>query len=291
MPRTACLSALAVLVLAGCGRGDAAATKAATPVPTAIARGAVEQDGGLVRINAPRDGVLDQVLVQEGDRVTAGQPLAIMDARQSRLSLAAAQAEVGDRAAQVQIADAKVQSAERDAGRLSRLAAADAATRQDADQANDAARIARAEYRQTVQAARAASARKDLEAYAVGAATLRASANGKVLRRSASAGASVAAGAALFLMETDAPKVVRAEVDESLADRVRVGMPATVTREFDTGRSYPGHVLRVSEIFGAASQNDDPGVRTDTRVITVVVALDGRPDLKLGQRVLVRFAP
>ncbi len=39
---------------------------------------------------------------------------------------------------------------------------------------------------------------------------------------------------------------------------------------------------------GNASQDN---ARADSRVVTVIVALDGRPDLKLGQRVLVRFAP
>jgi HlyD family secretion protein len=292
MPRAACLCALAVLAVAGCGRDDGAATaKAPQPAIAAIARGTVDQDGGLVRINAPREGVLDAVLVQEGDPVVRGQPLAVMDARRSRLALVAAKAEAADRAAQVQIAAAKVAAAERDAGRLSRLAAEDAATRQEADQANDGARIAQAEYRQAVQAAHAASARKDLEAYAVGAATLRAAADGRVLRRTAAAGASVAAGAPLFVMETDAPRIVRAEVDETLADKVRVGMAAAVSREFDSSRSYPAHVLRVAQIFGAGVQNDDPTARADTRVVTVIVALDGKADLKLGQRVLVRFTP
>ena len=291
---TTSVAVLAALCLAGCHPANQPGAKSPTAAqspPLAVAAGIVDQDGGLVRINAPRDGLLTAVFAQEGERVASGQILATMDTRQASLNLRAAQAEAAVKAAQVQIVRARLEGALRDAGRLERLSAQDAATTEDADRARTAARVARAELEEAVQAARASAASAKVTAYAVDTGGIRAPAVGRILRRTATVGASVGSATPLFTMETDAPRIVRAEVDEAFADKVRPGMRAAVSREFDDGQSYPARVLRVSDIFGSPTLNDDTTARSDTRVVAVVVALDGRPRLKFGQRVLVRFGP
>jgi len=289
--RSALILLALATTLASCGRttptNPAAAAK---PQPAAaIGRGVVDQDGGLIRLAAARDGALEQVLVQEGQAVTRGQVLAVFDRRSSGLSLTAARADIGDRRAQLRIAAAKLTGAERDAGRLRRLADQDAATRQEADQAAAAAVVARAELTQAEAALKGAGARADLQARDLAMLTVRAPSDGRVLSRTAVAGAYVAAGSPLFVLEPATPRVVRAEVDEAFADLVKPGLPATVTREFNEGRGYPAHVVRVSDMFGAAALNDPSAPRADTRVVQVIVAFDSPQPLKLGQRVLVRF--
>ena len=153
----------ALFALAACSRP--------TPSPSVpdagslvVAKGVIEAPGGLVRVLSPRDGVISASLVEEGDVVTAGQPLARLDDRQQRLVIDAAAADLGDRPAQVDVAAARAAGAEREARRLGGLAGADAAPKQEAEQATTAAAIARGEHRQMVEALRAAEARQRLSA-------------------------------------------------------------------------------------------------------------------------------
>lgn len=280
----------ALLLFAACS-GTPPAQHLDGPAPTAVAKGVVEAQGGLVRVLSPRDGVVAATMVDEGDQVAAGQPLAQLEDRQARLVLAAADAELGDRRAAVEVAEARASGAEREALRLRNLAAADAATRQDAEQATTAAAIARGEHHQAQEALRAAEARQRLNAYEVEVRTIRAPRPGRIVRRTAGAGAYAVASTPLFVLEPQGPRLVRAELDEAFADQVAPGMDATISREFQSGHSYAAKVLRVSDVLSGPALPDDAVARADARVIGVVLALPPGADLRLGQRVLVRFAP
>jgi len=281
-----------LLAVAACGPDEhRKAHGAAPPAPAsaAMAKGFVDVAGGLVRIAAPRDGVVMRMLVEEGDTVAKGQPLAVFDDRQAQLSLEAARAEIADRRAQLAMAEAKAAGVARDSQRLSGLAKQDAATRQDADQAATALAISTAERDQARQALAGAEARSRLEALEVEVRTLRAPAAGRIIRRSANVGAFVSAAAPIFLLEPQGARIVRAELDETFADLVHAGMRAHVTREFDDTHAYDAHVLRVAEVFASPALNDDAAARSDSRVVSVVLTLDAPAPMKLGQRVLVRF--
>lgn len=284
---------LAAAALGGCDRPtQRAAQRPSVPAAAAVAKGVIDVDGGLVRLSSPRDGVLTSVRVHEGDHVEKGAVMATLDDAQAKLNLEGAVAEEGDKRAQAVIAQAKAAAAQRDADRLGRLSKADAATRQDAEQAQVAAKVAAAERDQAEQAVQAASVQRRLAELEVQQRTLRAPAAGTVVRRTAVGGVSVSAGSpVLFTVAPDGPRVVRAELDEAFADRVQPGMPATVVREFNEHKTYKAKVLRISEVFGSAALNDEPGGRADARVLSVVLQVEPTEDLRLGQRVLVRFGP
>lgn len=279
----------ALFALAACSRPGPP-----PPAPDAgssvVSKGVIEAPGGLVRVLSPRDGVIAASLVEEGDVVTAGQPLARLEDRQQRLVIDAAAADMGDRRAQVDIAAARAAGADREARRLGGLAGADAAPKQEAEQAATAAAIAHGEHRQAVGALQAAEARERLSAYEIEVRTIRAAAPGRVVRRTTTAGAYVAAASPLFVLEPQGPRLVRAELDEAFADRVTPGMSATVSREFQAGKSYTAKVLRVSDVLAGPSLSEDAVTRADVRIIAVILALPPGADLRLGQRVLVRFA-
>lgn len=287
------LPVLIVLALGpGCGLSAAnsqGAVKAPSP-SAAVAKGVVEAEGGLVTIAAQREGLIRRVLVQEGDHVAAAQPMAEMDDAQARLTAAAAAADLGEKRAQVEVAAAKLAGMDREAKRLAGLASADAATRQDADQAATAAHVARGEYDETRQVVLAAQAQQRLDAFEVTSRVVRAPLSGKIVRRTITSGAWTPAAAPLFLVEPDGRRIVRAELDESFSDRVRPGMSALVTKEFQQGRNYHAQVVRVADVLGGATL-DDPAAQADTRVVAVILKLNDGEDLRLGQRVLVRFSP
>lgn len=280
----------AILLTTACApaRDDRVQARPAPP-PAAAARGVVESGAGLIKVSAAREGLVAQVEVEEGDPVAAGQVLAILDDRQSQLRFAIDQAELAEQKARVVTADAKLSGARRDLERVRRLVRLEAATTQEVDQAITAEQVAAGEAEEAAQAARVAMARAQLSQAEVASQTIRAPAAGLVLRRMAVAGGSAAAASTLFVIAPEGGRVVRAELDESVSDRVQPGMAAMVSREFDEGAPQRAHVLRVAESFSGALLNDDPAARADSRVLNVILALDGRPAFKLGQRVLVRF--
>ncbi|MBU2363746.1 MAG: HlyD family secretion protein, partial [Alphaproteobacteria bacterium] len=171
------------------------------------------------------------------------------------------------------------------------LAAADAATRLEAEQAATAAVVARGEHRQAIQALAASQARQRLAAYDVEVRTIRAPIAGHVVRRTAAAGAFVAAASPLFVIEPDGARLVRAELDEAFADRVTARTRAVVTREYQQGQTYPAQVVRVSDLLSGPALADDAASRPDARVVSVMLSLPPAADLRLGQRVVVRFNP
>ena len=67
---------LSLLILAGCSRGEPPVrAQAAAPALLAVARGVVDSEAGLIRVRAPRDGVVARSLVEEGEPVRGGQVL------------------------------------------------------------------------------------------------------------------------------------------------------------------------------------------------------------------------
>ena len=258
--------------------------------PAALARGYVDAPLGLVRINAPLDGVIERVEIEEGQLVTVGQRLCITDDRQDRAALAIVNSEVGESQARLQLAQAKQSDATREAGRLVRLSKQDAASLQESDQATTTAKVALAETAQAGQALQAALARQRLAALVLERHTLSSPVAGTLLRRMAVSGTSVTSGTPLFVIAPAGPRVVRAEVDEAFVDSVRVGAAAVVTREFDEGHPITAKVLRIADAFATPTLNDDPTSRSDSRVVSVVLELPEAPPLKFGQRVLVRFS-
>ncbi|WP_293902910.1 HlyD family efflux transporter periplasmic adaptor subunit [Phenylobacterium sp.] len=280
-----------LLALAACTPKPAPPAAPKTPQAVAVAKGVVEAPGGLLRILAPRDGLISALLAEEGAQVAAGQVLAQLDDRQSRLMLAAAAAELGERQAQVGVATTHADGTAREARRLASLAAADAATRSDAEQAQTTAAVARGEQRQALQGMHSAEARQRLAAFDVEAHTVRAPIAGRLVRRTAARGAYVSAAAPLFVLEPNGARLVRAELDEAFADQVTPKTHAVVTREYQQGKSYPATVVRVSDMLAGPSLAEDASGRADTRVVSVLLSLPPNVDLRLGQRVLVRFTP
>lgn len=86
---------------------------------TAVAKGRVDVEGGLIAIAAPRDGVITQVYVQEGDRVEQGQLLARQDERVPNAALAEALAARDTQAAKIDGVIAQIASANDEVQRLS----------------------------------------------------------------------------------------------------------------------------------------------------------------------------
>ncbi|CAN5876498.1 HlyD family efflux transporter periplasmic adaptor subunit [soil metagenome] len=268
-----------------------AAAKAPKSPFVAIANGKADVEGGMIQVAARRAGIVREVLVSEGDRVTKGQVLARQEDDEPRL--AAAQAAAAVRQAQAQMAMTQVQlsTAQRERARLQGLVATNFVAGQRLDQAQDKIREAQATLeaqRASIATAQAALAQAQ---YNRELTIIRAPADGRIARRYANpgAGASTLNVSTMFDLEPVAPHIVRAEIAEGSLPYVSIGQAVQIAPESDPTKTYRGTVLRQAAVFGARKLvSDDPSERTDDRVVEVVVSAQDAPFL-IGQRVLVKF--
>ncbi|MFN3448673.1 MAG: efflux RND transporter periplasmic adaptor subunit [Roseococcus sp.] len=161
---------------------------------------------------------LTAVLVEEGERVSEGQPLARLDDRQAR--------------ALAEEAEARARFAMEDLARTRALVGRDIATR---------AALERAE-----RDARAARAAADMAIHRLDDYVVRAPADGVVLRRDAEVGEVVDTPAALFWIGEPRPLRVTAEVDEEDIARIAPGQRALLRADAFPGRALEARVAQIT---------------------------------------------
>ncbi|GAA0888166.1 efflux RND transporter periplasmic adaptor subunit [Rhodanobacter soli] len=290
--------ALTLAWLAGCSRSADAPSANAQPATAyaAVARGKVDIEGGLLSLSMPREGTLAKVAVHEGDHVRQGQLLAALDTEPATLAVEAAQAQLEQAQAQLKLLAIKQAAAQQRAQRLVAAAAAGAGDGQSADDAREAAAQVDAD-RQSAHAALSMAGQKLDEArYELKQRSLFAPFDADVVRVSAQPGASVSpASGPLFTLLPQKPRIVRAELNDSFAAAIQPGMPAEVVADSGGDHArWSAHVLRVGQVYGPATLENDPQIRANARTVECVLAFD-QPDsdqtrnLRIGQRVTVRF--
>lgn len=278
-------------LLAGCGKSEGTASAvAAAPAAVAAAKGHVDIEGGVVRLAARRDGVIRRVLVEEGAQVEAGALLAELDNTLAERELALAEGELAHARRQTGPAQVRLAAAQRERRRIEPLAPEDLVAGQELDRARDEEATARAELAALAAAAEVAQHRVAVARQRIEEGLVRAPARGQIIRRQAQPGHGVSSlnVTPLFVFVPEAPRIVRAELEERFLGAVHAGQAAEVILEADDRRRFPAQVLRVGRMVGARTPSDDPTERQDNRVVECVLALNAA-DLLIGQRVVVRF--
>jgi multidrug resistance efflux pump len=137
-----------------------------------------------------------------------------------------------------------------------------------------------------------AQARVDQALAALDECDLKAPRNGEVLRLLTDVGDVLSATpkqpAVLFC--PDAPRLVRAEVDQEFAGQVALGLSAVIEDDTQPGVAWRGRVLRLSDWYTQRrSVLMDPLQFNDVRTIECLVSLEGEPPPRIGQRLRVRI--
>jgi HlyD family secretion protein len=276
------------------------------------------------------EGPLKEVLVEEGDTVAEGQPLARLDdaayrhavtqaeAQAAQMHAARAKAERGSRvqdieSARAAVAEARAQlrNAETTFGRRQELVKEGNATRQALDDAQRDLNVARAAVNareaalrlaeegfrnEDIDAARAAADGADaalaLARYRLDRATIFAPNAGTILTRIREAGAMAGPMAPVFTLSVTNPVWVRTYVDEPYLGRVAPGTKVKVSTDAPGGKSYTGTIGFVSPTAEFTPKTvETPDLRSDL-VYRVRVIVDA-PDkaLRQGMPVTVTFEP
>ena len=287
------LSPLAALALAACSHSNAdrvATPPAPTPAYAAIARGQVDVEGGLIKIAAPRDGIIAELHGEPGTTVKAGDVLAKLDTHQAELNAGIAQAEVEQAQARAGALRTKLTGVKTRADRAAEAAAAGAATQAAADEAKQALAELNAEISEADAAVDAAKQKLKAARHETDVLTLRAPVDARVVARATHVADVVAVqgNAALFTLLPDAPRIVRAELNEAFIAKIAVGMTADVTAEDGSDKVYKATVTRIGDVFGPSKLTEEAQEASDTRDVECILRLDGDA-LRVGQRVQVRF--
>ncbi len=261
--------------------------------------GAIEPADRPVSLAPEVSGIVAEVLVVEGGRVVAGQPLVRLRDETQRAELAAAEADrraaAGDLSAARGDADAaaaRAESARMTAERTAALFAREAATvderdrserTRDADAAAAAAAAARVE--QASGRLRAAEAREALARARLAQLELRATADGEVLQVLVRPGEAATPTAPAVVTGDTLHLRARLDVNERDALRVVVGQRARVRIE-GASEDIEGRVVEIARRVGRKNvRTDDPTDRQDARFVETVVALDRAPMVPMGIRV------
>jgi len=181
------------------------------------ATGAVEP-ANWARVGPATRARITAVLVEEGSRVTEGQPMARLDERQARLL--------------AEEAEARARFAAEDLARTRTLVARDIAARATLERAERDARAARAAADALIQR---------LDDYLVRAPT-----DGVVLRRDVEVGEVVDTPASLFWIGEPRPLRVTAEVDEEDIARIAPGQQVLLRADAFPGRVMTAEVAQIT---------------------------------------------
>ena len=138
---------------------------------------------------------------------------------------------------------------------------------------------------------RLAQIRRDRASYQLEECTLNAPSSGTVQRLSVGVGDIVSGNPMQPIVRfcPDETPLVRAEVNQEFADRIRVGQTAQIRDDARSGVSWLGKVERVAGWYERRRPTtQDPSAFTDVRTVECLIAIDpGQPPLRIGQRMRV----
>lgn len=220
-------------------------------------------------VRAKLSAEVKRVLVREGDRVTAGQPIAEFDTAQLRAQMAERKATLESSRAQLAMADRTRQA-------NAQLVKQNFISQNAFDTADSAHQV-------QIAAVATAQAQMELTQLSMTDAVVRAPISGTVSKRHVQPGEKVSFDAPLLSIVDLAQLEVQAQVPISDVTQIRKGMPTQVDVEGIDGRKFEGRVERIN-----------PSAEPGTRTINIYVSLSNEDSLlKAGMfaRVLLTIAP
>jgi HlyD family secretion protein len=202
----------------------------------------------VVGVSSKIVGKVVEVLVDQGDNVTAGQTLARLEARDFGDAVRVA-------VAQRDQARAEVAKARADLDRERALFGSELVSRSEFDTYDAAHGVAEAKLKNSEASLGVAQA-KLADTQVVSPAS------GLVITRNLEVGSTVVPGAPIFRIAASAPWVVT-QVDERETGALRPGQPARVVFETDPALVQPGHVARLSAEVDRVTEEREVDVSLD----------------------------
>lgn len=254
----------------GCAREQVSAAATADTAPPTVAvvkatigtvETAIELSGNLapetrVDIRPKLAGTLERVLVQLGDAVTEGQPLATLDRREIEAQVDAAVAAVAVAKASVDAADAAFENAEQEVARARTLFEKGAIPKQQLDAAETRLRASKAQRDLAAASVEQSNAAVRRAREIQQDATLRSPVSGVVVARNFDAGSLVSPGGDPVVAVANLRTLkLEAGVSELEAGRLKTGAAARVTVQAQPGAVFDGRVSALAPEVDARNRH------------------------------------
>ncbi|HEY1921222.1 MAG TPA: efflux RND transporter periplasmic adaptor subunit [Tepidisphaeraceae bacterium] len=225
-----------------------------------------------VIVSAEIQGRLQQLLVKEGDAVTKGELLAVIQPQEQQADLAYYASSRQQMAAQVTQAEADLEIAELTLKRDEPLFKQQAVSAQEYDQARTSVEAAKARVESLKRQTEAAAAQMEKATVQLGYTNILAPITGIVDTRAALQGEVVNPGQAIVTLINLDDLWVRADVEETYIDRVRLGDKLQVT--LPSGATLEGTVYYRSADADFATQRDVSRTKRDIRTFEIRLRCD-----------------
>ncbi len=284
---------VSVLLAAGCGQKDGAASASATPTIARVAVHRVARQAFQRQVEFPATllsakdvmlvskvpGEIQKVLVAEGDRVRRGQVLVQLDQRDFALALRQARAQLAAASAGVETAKAGLDSVDTAHARVAALRKEKAVSQSNFDDVDGRRKVTAAQLKGAQAQLQLGQVAVDAAATNLSYTTIRAPFDGTVGKRMVDEGARVMPQAPLLTVIDASNVKVEGGVAEADLPYVKKGSPASVIVEALGGTPIKAAVDRL-----------EPSVDPRTRTATVRVMLpngDGRLQPGMSARVVL----
>lgn len=204
-----------------------------------------------IEVGSPVPGVLQQVLVDRADSVSAGEVIATLDARVEQANLEIARFRANSDT-ELKLREAAMEIDQRTQKRLSSLAAQKVASKQDRDRALRDAQLSMWRARQARDDLQLAELELARAQVALEQRVIRSPIDGVVMARLRHAGEYVDDQPLVRVVKLD-PLHVEAILPMQLFGRIEPGMTATVASEFSADRTHEARVSAIDPMGDASS--------------------------------------
>lgn len=198
-------------------------------------------------------GTITNVLVKEGDRVSAGQLLLTIDDRDLAPKVTMAESAYRESIQALKIAQQNQSLASVTTQRYQQLYNENAISHQQMDQVATQGDVALLTFQRAEESVKQAQASlADVQA-TYGFTQVTAPVAGIITGKKVDVGTMAVPGSTLFILEDDSAYTLEADVDESIASKIFLGMIASVVVD-SLGKSIPGTVIEMAPTIDATAR-------------------------------------
>ena len=232
-------------------QSGSSATEAAPAKPDRSWYDCVIEPNRIVELGGPVTGMLDKVLVERGQRVTRGQPIAELESSLQVAEINLARARAGDTST-IDLKKSRLAFEKRRIARNSRLMRIGILTAKEADEIKTAREIAEGELREAEHGHRRAQLELEQARARLALRTIRSPIDGLVIERNLDPGETVGETHIVKIADLD-PLRVEVFVPVVLIGRIQAGASATIRFRTSDDFELAGHVKVVDRVADVSS--------------------------------------
>ena len=243
-----------------------------------------------VDVSAKVTGLVTELTAKEGDQVSVGQVLARLDDQELQARVRQAGSAAEEARSTIEVAQVQVDQAQNHFGRTQKLFDGGVVPRAELDDARNEAALRAAQLRTSTAAHRQALATLEYVRTQLNNTVVRAPMAGQVITKHHERGTVVQPGEPLYTIADSARPIVRAEVDESDAGKIQMGMPVVITSDAFPGLKMTSTIQKIAWRVGRKHiRSDNPAEINDVKVLEAEIPLELDPRLRIGMAMDVKI--